>query len=142
MKDVQTHGTRFCAWYYGFCFCSHVPKSHLHYTRGITPKRITSGGAHLRCLAPAQHSSREISQRWRVWRHFADLTGPGIEPQTSRIDGAHLTTELIGRCSHVPPGEKNWIVIRAKHQREVFIISCSLWAYFLFAASMRPTKIL
>ena len=24
MKDIQTHGTRFWAWYYGFCFCSHV----------------------------------------------------------------------------------------------------------------------
>ena len=27
-------------------------KSNLHYTRGITPKRVTSGGAHLRGLAP------------------------------------------------------------------------------------------
>ena len=68
MKDIQTHGTRFCAWYYGVCFCSHVglPKSNLHYTRGITPKRVTSGGAHFRCLAPGQHSSEEISQRWRA----------------------------------------------------------------------------
>ena len=63
MKDTETHGTRFCAWYFRFCFCSHIPKSNLHYTRGITPKRVTSGGAHLRCLAPAQHNSEEISQR-------------------------------------------------------------------------------
>ena len=66
MKDIQTHGTRFCAWYYGFCLCSLVPKSNLHYTRGITPKRVTSGGAHIRCLAPGQHSSEEILQRWRA----------------------------------------------------------------------------
>ena len=23
-KEIQTHGTRFCAWYYQFCYCSHV----------------------------------------------------------------------------------------------------------------------
>ena len=41
-------------------------KSNLHYTRGITPKRVTSGGAHLRGLAPGLHSSEETSQRWRT----------------------------------------------------------------------------
>ena len=41
-------------------------KSNLHYTRRITPKRVTSCGAHLRGLAPGQHSSEETSQRWRV----------------------------------------------------------------------------
>ena len=41
-------------------------KSNLHYTRGITPKRVTSGGAHLRDLAPGLHSSEETSQRWRA----------------------------------------------------------------------------
>ena len=28
------------------------------------------------------------------WRHCADLTGPGIEPQTSRTDSALIATEL------------------------------------------------
>ena len=41
-------------------------KSNLHYTRRITPKRVTSGGAHLRGLAPGQHSSEEASQLGRV----------------------------------------------------------------------------
>ena len=41
-------------------------KSNLYYTRGITPKRVTSGGAHLRGLAPGVHSSEETSQRWRA----------------------------------------------------------------------------
>ena len=41
-------------------------KSNLHYTRGITPKRVTSGGAHLRGLASGQHSTKEMSQRWRA----------------------------------------------------------------------------
>ena len=41
-------------------------KSNLHYTRSITPKRVTSGEAHRRGLAPRQHSSEETSQRWRA----------------------------------------------------------------------------
>ena len=41
-------------------------KSNLHYTRRITPKRVTSCGAHLRGLAPGLHSSEETPQRWRV----------------------------------------------------------------------------
>ena len=41
-------------------------KSNLYYTRRITPKRVTSCGAHLRSLAPGLHSSEETSQRWRV----------------------------------------------------------------------------
>ena len=41
-------------------------KSNLHYTRRITPKRVTSCRAHLRGLAPGLHSSEETSQRWRV----------------------------------------------------------------------------
>ena len=43
-----------------------IKKSNHHYTRRIMPKRVTSCGAHLRGLAPGQHSSEETSQRWRV----------------------------------------------------------------------------
>ena len=52
--------------------CRHFSnqKSNLHYTRRITPKRVTSCGAHLRGLAPGQHSSEETSQRWRVVGDF------------------------------------------------------------------------
>ena len=39
---------------------------NLHYTRGSTPKRVRSGGALLRGLAPGEHSSEETSQRWRA----------------------------------------------------------------------------
>ena len=39
-------------------------KSNLHYTRGITPMRVTSGGAHLCGLAAGLHSSERTSQRW------------------------------------------------------------------------------
>ena len=38
----------------------------LHYTRGITPKYVTTGGAHFRGLAPGLHSSEETSRRWRA----------------------------------------------------------------------------
>ena len=51
--------TKFLRFRFGF-------KSNLHYTRRITPKRVTSCGAHLRSLAPGLHSSEETSQRWRV----------------------------------------------------------------------------
>ena len=37
--------------------------SNLHYARMITPKRVTSGGVHLRGLAPGQHSSEKTPQR-------------------------------------------------------------------------------
>ena len=36
-------------------------KSNLHYIRGITQKRVASGEAHLRGLAPGLHSSEERS---------------------------------------------------------------------------------
>ena len=58
------------------------------------PKRVTSGAVHLRGLAPGRHSSEKTLQQWR---HCADLTGPGIEPHTSRTDSVRLTTELTGR---------------------------------------------
>ena len=62
-------------------------KSNLHYTHGITLKLVTSGGAHLRGLAPGQYSSEETSQRWlAVGDSVSNLTGPRIEPQVSRTD--------------------------------------------------------
>ena len=65
-----------------------IKRLNLHYTRDITaPKRVTSGGIHLRGLAPGQHSSEETSQRWRaVGDTVLDFTGPGFDPTTSGID--------------------------------------------------------
>ena len=72
-------------------------KVNLNYTHGITPKRVKSGGAHLRSLAPGQHSSGESSQRWRaVGDTVSNLKVPGFEPQTSRTDSNVLITELTG----------------------------------------------
>ena len=39
---------------------------NLHHTRGVMPKRVTSGEAHLRGITPEQHSSEETSQRWQT----------------------------------------------------------------------------
>ena len=47
--------------------------SNLHYTRGISPKRVTSGKAHLSGLALGQHSSEETSQRWRAVGGFLPI---------------------------------------------------------------------
>ena len=38
-------------------------KSNLHYTRGITPKRVTSGGP---ISAAQRHSNIKTPQRWRA----------------------------------------------------------------------------
>ena len=37
-------------------------KTNLHYTHGIMPKRVRSGTAYLRSLAPELHSSEGTSQ--------------------------------------------------------------------------------
>ena len=68
--------------------------SNLHYTRKITPNQETTGGAHLRGLAPGQRSSEETSQRWRAVGDIeSNLTGQRIEPHTSRTDSDAFKTE-------------------------------------------------
>ena len=37
---------------------------------------------------------RNVAEVASRWRHCADLSGPGIEPQTFRTDSPRLTTEL------------------------------------------------
>ena len=67
-------------------------KSNLHHTRGITPKRTTSGGVYLRGLASELYSSEETSHRCRADDDTAsDLTGLGIEPHTSRTESDVFT---------------------------------------------------
>ena len=51
-----------------FCFVANIywgttPCSNFLYRRGITPKRVTGGDAHLRSLAPGQGDYEERSQR-------------------------------------------------------------------------------
>ena len=57
-------------------------KTLLCYIGGIPPMRVTSGGTHLRGLAPGQHSSEETSQRRRAADDaLSNLTDPEIKPQ-------------------------------------------------------------
>ena len=78
------------------CRSLKLKKSHLHYTRGITPKRVTSDLVHRRCIAPGQHSSEETLQRWRaVGDTTSDLAISGIEHQKPRMV-CHINTTPTG----------------------------------------------
>ena len=51
-------------------------RKNLHHTRGITLKRVTRDGTHLRGLAPGLHSCDETSQRRQaVGDTVRELTG-------------------------------------------------------------------
>ena len=53
-------------------------KSNLHYSRDITPKRVTGGGARLRGLTPGQPSFRHTLQRPEQ-----DYSASPIRPETT-----------------------------------------------------------
>ena len=85
-------------------------KSNLHFTRGITPKRVTElRGPSPRLSAWATQLRRNVAAVASRWRHCADLTGPGIEPQTSRTESVRLTTELtaIDSLNYYSPINEN-----------------------------------
>ena len=52
-------------------------KSNLHYTRGTTPERATTGGTDLHGWAPGQHSSEKTSQSWRAVIDTVRFNRPG-----------------------------------------------------------------
>ena len=56
------------------------------YSRGFTLKGVTSGGAHLRGLAPGQHSSEETLQRWQPVGDTRLTYQPEKESKTFRTD--------------------------------------------------------
>ena len=56
-------------------------------------------GSSLRLSAWATQLRRNVAAVASRWRHCADLTGPEIEPQTSRTESVRLATELTaGHC--------------------------------------------
>ena len=66
----------------------------------ITQKRVTSGGAHLRSLAPGQHSSEETSQRWRVIGNTVlDLADQGNKPAITSTDSNVFTTDIFNHLA-------------------------------------------
>ena len=55
-----------------------------------------------RLSAWATQIRRNVATMASRWRHCVDLTGPGVEPQTSRTDSVRLATELTtGGCKGV-----------------------------------------
>ena len=57
-------------------------KSNPYYTQGITSKRVTRGGDHLRSLAPGQHSMKKRRSGGDPLAILSvyDLTGLEVEP--------------------------------------------------------------
>ena len=51
-------------------------------------------GPSLRLSAWATQLRRNVATVVSRWRHCVKLTGPGVEPQTYRIDGVRFASEL------------------------------------------------
>ena len=64
-----------------------------------------------RLSAWATHLRRNVATVASCWRHCADLTGPGIEPQTSRTDSVRLAIELTGRW----PETFSYLILQHNH---------------------------
>ena len=81
-------------------------KSNLHYTRGITPKLVTSCGAHLRGLAPGQCKNVVAVAIPKAVDDSVRLTGPESNPRLpTPIAMSLLSTPKI---SQKPIHDKVW----------------------------------
>ena len=79
-----------------------IKNQTFHYTRCITPKRVTSWrGSIFASLRPGNTASfEETSQRWRaVGNTESDLTGPRFEPRNSRSRNERGTVWPTGRLT-------------------------------------------
>ena len=65
-----------------------------HYAEACNELR----GPSPRLSAWATQLRRNVATVASCWRHCADLTGPGIEPQTSRTESVRFATELTAGC--------------------------------------------
>ena len=88
--------------------CRHCRTLRLTFSRRFRVRQIKSSlyspyyaeacnelrGQSPRLSAWATQLRRNVVTVISRWRHFVDLTGPGIESQTSRTDGVRLATEL------------------------------------------------
>ena len=61
-----------------------------HYAEACNELR----GSSTRLSAWATQPRRNVATMASRWRHCADLTGPGIEPQTFRTDSVRIAAEL------------------------------------------------
>ena len=64
-------------------------RSNLHPFRNISPKRVTSGGVHMRDLTPGQHCFKE-TLLW--WRHRVRFDLPGNRTHDLPLTAMSLTT--------------------------------------------------
>ena len=69
-----------------------------HYAEACNELR----GPSPRLSAWATQLRRNVATVASRWRHCADLTGPGIEPQTSRTDSVRFATELTAGTTKSP----------------------------------------
>ena len=69
-------------------------KSNLHYSRYYAEACNERRGPSPRLSAWATQLRRNVAMMASRWRHCADLTGLGIEPQTSRTESMRLANEL------------------------------------------------
>ena len=79
----------------------------------VLPKRVTSGRARFRGLAPRQRIFKETSQRCQAFGNIVlDLNSLGIEPTTSRCKSDVFNLALTGRfqIDNICSGFEDWRV--------------------------------
>ena len=76
-ESRQNENSRFLS---GITRSSNQINQIFHYTRWITPKRVTSWRAYLRVVAPGQHSSfrRKVAAVASRWQHCVRFDWPEI----------------------------------------------------------------
>ena len=76
-----------------------------HYAEACNELR----GPSPRLSALATQLRRNVATMASRWRHCAHLTGPGIEPQTSRTDGVRLAAEITaGHDTNIENNNSNY----------------------------------
>ena len=81
-------------------------KSNLYYTFGITPKCVTSCGAHLRSIAPGQRRNVEAVAIEKAAGDSVRLTGPESNRRFATLIAMSLTASP--RNSQKPIDNKVW----------------------------------
>ena len=118
-------------------------KPNLHYTRAITPKRVTSGGAHLRGLisAWATQLQRNIPAVASRWRHCVLFDWPGIQTQDLPHRQHCRTVAKRTSCRYKRSGFDSLAGQIVKLAGEIVIAATFLWscvAQALIDAEMGP----
>ena len=76
------------------------------------------GGAHLRVIAPGQHSffRRNVAVLASRWQSMFHLTGPRLEPQTSRSRDERVSARPTGRSLQVKLFVYHYAITNPKYQ--------------------------